>query len=341
MDNKNYAVLRVEKIKSLAGLAGRARHNLRQGETPHADRTRSNILRGPSTVSEITQAWKDKTDGLKIKENAVLAVEYVLTTTHEFWETATSQQKKDWANRSLEFVQKKHGAENILSSALHRDEVTPHWHILVVPIDTKPRVDKKTEKSHAFRGLNASAFFDGVRALSKLQDDYHAVVGDLGLERGVKGSKARHTTTKAFQKALNRADKPLPVLTKADHAAAAMGIETPALKARDKAVAALQMAAKAPQREQSALRKVKELAKAKAEAEKELAKAKDEAEKERERANARTEALRRKNIETESHLALTRDHLLEQTKAVESLATELQYLKQKGEKVLPFVRPKG
>lgn len=349
MNKKNYAVLRIEKIHSLGELAGKARHNLRISNVSHASKKIENIYRGPGTIREITQNWRDITHGLPIKEKAVLAVEYVITTTHEFWNTATSEQKKAWASRSRKFVESKHGAENVLSSALHLDEKTPHWHILVVPIDTKPRVIKKMgrpkkgekrkeEKTlKPYRGLNAAGFFDGAVVMSKLQDDYYAQVCDLGLERGVKGSKALHTTVRDFHKGLNVADKPLPDLTRADYAGASVGIETPTLKAYREGVAGLQWASKAPERERSALRLVKELAKDKRKAEE----AKAEAEKNTERANARTDALRRQNIETENQLSLTREHLLEQTKALELQAVELQYLKQKGEKVLPFVRPKG
>lgn len=349
MNKKNYAVLRIEKIHSLGELAGKARHNLRISNVPHANKNKENIYRGPGTISEITQNWRDITHGLPIKEKAVLAVEYVITTTHEFWETATKEQKKAWASRSRKFVEDKHGAENVLSSALHLDEKTPHWHILVVPIDTKPRVikkmgrPKKGEKRKEdktlkpYRGLNAGAFFDGSEMMSKLQDDYYAQVCDLGLERGVKGSKALHTTVRDFHKGLKVAEQPMPNLTKADYALAAVGVETSSLQNHKKAVAGLQWASKAPQREQSAMRKVKELAKAKHEALKDKA----EAEKERERANARTDVQRRKNVELENQLSLTRDHLLEQTKALELQAVEIQYLKQKdGAKVLPFSKPR-
>lgn len=334
MNNKIYAVLRVDKITNLSDLASRSRHNLRQDKSPHTDPTRKNVLLGLGTVPEITKKWKDTTEGLKIKSNSVLAVEYLITTSNEFWSVATSLQKKEWAERSYKFVQQKHGAENILSAALHLDEQTPHWHILLIPIDTKPRLDKKTGKLKEFRGLNASAFFDGSDMMSKLQDAYHAKVGDLGLDRGIKGSKALHTTVKAFQKGINRASKPLPELSKADHAAAMFGRETPTLKSFKKGVTALQWASKAPSREKSAMQKVKELAKAKREAEE----AKTEAEKDKVRADARCEALKRETFELKQQLSQANEIILEKDSALESQAVELQFLKQKDSKVVPFAR---
>lgn len=346
MNTKNYAVLRIDKIHSLGELAGKARHNLRISNVSHANKNKENIYRGLGTIREITGAWRDITNGLAIKSTSVLAVEYVITTTHEFWETATKEQKKAWVKRSYDFVSAKHGAENILSAALHLDERTPHWHVLVVPIDTKPRIVKKMGRPKAgekrkedktlkpFRGLNAAAFFDGSEMMSKLQDDYYATVGDLGLIRGVKGSKARHKTVRDFHKGLKVAEQPMPNLTKADYALAAVGVETSSLQNHKKAVAGLQWASKAPEREQSAMRKVKELAKAKREAEE----AKTDAEKDKVRADARSEALKRETVELKQQLSLANEIIVEKDSALESQAVELQYLKQKDSKVLPFAR---
>lgn len=317
MTQKNFAILRVQKIKSLGGLAGRARHNLRQIETPNADPKKINIVRGPGTSAEVTSAWRTATEGLTVRKNAVYAVEYLLTASPEFFKTASAAKRVDWAKKSLKFIQDKHGAKNVLSAILHLDETTPHWQILVVPLDKK-------------RKLNARAFFGGAELMVKLQDDYHATVASLGLERGLKGSKAKHKVMKAVYRAHNAESEPLPDLTRADHAAAAIGIETSTLRARKNALAALQTRAKAPQ--------LAKLHKAEAI---EAQKAKAEAEKEQQRANARADALRRKNVEVENQLALTREHLIEQTKALETQAIEIQYLKQKdGAKVLPFSKPR-
>jgi hypothetical protein len=316
MATKKIAIMRVQKIKSLGGLAGRARHNLRSGDTPNANNKKDNIVRGPQTVAEVTSAWRDATEGLTVRKNAVLAVEYLLTASPEFFAEATKDERRKWAERARKFVEDKHGTENILSEVLHLDEKSPHWHILVVPKDKKGK-------------LNASAFFDGREMMSKLQDDYHAEVAGLGLERGLKGSKAKHQTVKAFYRKVNDASKPIPEPTKADYAAAAVGVETSTLRAYREAVAGLQMVAKAPTREK--LRHEEAI---------QAQKARTEAEKNMERADARADALRRKFVEIENQLALTQEHLREQTKALESQAVELQYLKQQGNKVLPFVKPK-
>ncbi|MFX5169009.1 plasmid recombination protein, partial [Acinetobacter baumannii] len=78
--------------------------------------------------------------------------------------------------------------------SIHRDETTPHLVAYVVPIDQKGK-------------LNAREFLGGRAKLSKMQTDFHEKVKDLGLERGLEGSKAEHKTVKEFYAELQ---EPLP-----------------------------------------------------------------------------------------------------------------------------------
>lgn len=34
----------------------------------------------------------------------------------------------------LNFVRERHGSQNILAATIHRDETTPHMHVLFVPV---------------------------------------------------------------------------------------------------------------------------------------------------------------------------------------------------------------
>jgi hypothetical protein len=74
---------------------------------------------------------------------------------------------------------------------LHRDETTPHLTAFVVPVH--PETGK----------LNASHWLDGREKLQDLQDSYAEAVATHGLERGIAGSKAKHTTVKQFYGAMH------------------------------------------------------------------------------------------------------------------------------------------
>jgi hypothetical protein len=72
--------------------------------------------------------------------------------------------------RSVEWLEKRHGKENVIATSIHRDETTPHLIAYVVPIDQKGK-------------LNARSFLGGRATLSKMQTEFHSKVKDLGLDR--------------------------------------------------------------------------------------------------------------------------------------------------------------
>ena len=128
-------------------------------------------------------------DGLKRKpmKNASLAVEFNVSAGEGF---------TDWKNyfrAAEEFLWKRYGRENCISSAIHTDENTPHMHIVFVPI-TGSGTDRRY----------ASSAFLGTRVdLARLHDDFWKEVGcKFGLERGEKGSRARHGDARDFNKKL-------------------------------------------------------------------------------------------------------------------------------------------
>ncbi|RQL54488.1 hypothetical protein BJI64_14305 [Acinetobacter baumannii] len=136
-----------------------------------------------------------KIDFLKKQEkNAVLAIEYLITASPEWSGWQNKEKEQEFFKRSVEWLQQKHGKENVIATSIHRDETTPHLIAYVVPIDGRGK-------------LNARSFLGGRAALSKMQTDFHSKVKDLGLERGLEGSKAEHKTVKEFYAELQ---EPLP-----------------------------------------------------------------------------------------------------------------------------------
>ncbi|MEL4639810.1 MobV family relaxase, partial [Acinetobacter baumannii] len=112
----------------------------------------------------------------KTRSNAVLCVEYLITMSPD-WSGLGTEKEADFFKRSLEWLKQRHGAENVISTSIHRDETTPHLVAYVVPIDLEGK-------------LNAREFLGGRSKLSKMQTDFYNEVKHLGLERGLEGSKA-------------------------------------------------------------------------------------------------------------------------------------------------------
>lgn len=92
--------------------------------------------------------------------------------------------------------------ENSISGILHADESSYHLHFLVCPVDH--RINKNKQKIYK---LNARAITGGTAKLQAIQDSYAKAVSTCGLKRGVKGSKASHTSIKQYYTALNESKK--------------------------------------------------------------------------------------------------------------------------------------
>lgn len=128
----------------------------------------------------------------KIKSNAVRSINFILSGTHEDMVKicANPTTKENWLKMNVAFLAEQFGGkENIVGFALHMDEHTPHVHATVVPITDDGR-------------LSARDFMYGRARMRELQDLYAAKMKDFGLQRGIKGSKAKHTTTAEFYKTI-------------------------------------------------------------------------------------------------------------------------------------------
>jgi hypothetical protein len=192
----NYAILRTAKLKKFSNISGSARHNFREKETPNADSelTIKNYTSGCQSSKELLIEVKKILETVPtVRKNAVLAIEYFIGASPEFFTSET--QTLAYFDKAEQWLKQKHGAENVLTVTRQFDETSPHICAYVVPIDEKGR-------------LNCSFFLDGREKLSELQTDFAEECGkQFGLERGIEGSKARHTTIKEYY---SRIQAPVP-----------------------------------------------------------------------------------------------------------------------------------
>ncbi len=181
-----FAVMRFAKLKSMGQVGALGKHNERERDTRNADpeRLRDNErLAGSGDWCADVQARLDTAPVVRV--NAVLALEYVLTASREFFTGGDPARLAAWTERSMAWLRGVYGEQNVVAAVLHRDEVTPHIQAVVVPIDDRGR-------------LNATAFTGTIAQVRELQTSYAHAVEDLGLQRGVRGSEADHTTLKEF-----------------------------------------------------------------------------------------------------------------------------------------------
>lgn len=191
-----FAILRVSKLKTLTHVQKAHQHNTREAYSSNVDQSRSHLNRVINRYKmpphDAVQALLKK-HKIKARKNAVHALEYALTFTPEAEDRLRSEkQLNDWYKENVAFIEERHGKENVLQVAVHRDESTMHLQIIVIPL-----IEKMYRGKQRMR-LDATHFVDGSKLLSELQTQYAERMSKFGLERGLKDSKRKHKTLKAF-----------------------------------------------------------------------------------------------------------------------------------------------
>jgi len=187
-----YAIMRCKKLAKAGNVAASLKHAYRERETFNADpgRTPDNEHWAAKSTDEAMGKIRELLPE-KRRKDAVLAVEYMLTASPDWWKSASQEQQAAFFNQAHKWLVEKYGADRIVTASIHRDETSPHMTAFVVPLTKDGRLSAKD-----FIGNKAQMVSD--------QTTFAGAVADLGLKRGIEGSKARHTRIQAFYEALER-----------------------------------------------------------------------------------------------------------------------------------------
>ncbi|MBD2472160.1 MobV family relaxase [Nostoc sp. FACHB-145] len=201
------AILRVEKLKSFGNIGGSEKHTARLQDTPNADPTKQNIrLIGKederSLESIVKELIKSKTN-YQPRKDAVLCSEIFLSASPEYFRpddpsmagTWDNQKMEDFTNASQKWLLEKYG-NKCVRAELHLDESTPHIHAYIVPLNEKT-------KRLSYKEMFGGSVAQGRLKMSQLQDSYALALAPLGIQRGVKGSKAKHIQVQEYYQAVN------------------------------------------------------------------------------------------------------------------------------------------
>jgi FtsZ-binding cell division protein ZapB len=200
-----YAILRTAKLKTAGNCGGLNNHLERKMEVPNADKDLTYLNHRQVGSGDLAKDVSNRIKGAGIdkpRKNAVLAIEHLMTASPEAFvltkklssktgkHVLTGSQEdidrwKKFRESCYDWLMKQYGKENIVNFTTHLDEQTPHIHAVVVPIDSKGK-------------LNCRDYLGGREKMRGLQDSFAQIHQELGLERGIKGSKANHGTVKQF-----------------------------------------------------------------------------------------------------------------------------------------------
>ena len=215
-----YISIQFNKAKGSAD-TGASDHIERKTIPKNADPTRTCLNRElvdfPDGVTNRTEAinHRIRTAGIKrkITPDQVRAIRIVLSGTHEdMMKVQDEGRLNEWCADNLQWLHRTFGRENTVSAVLHMDETTPHIHATIVPIVTGERrkaKQKQTEGKRSYRKKTDAVRLcaDDVLNRDKLigyHDDYAKIMDKYGLQRGVRGSEARHVTTAQYYRDLKR-----------------------------------------------------------------------------------------------------------------------------------------
>ena len=195
-----YCFMSTEKIKSLGAFTRKFEHNYRTANVPNADKSREHLneelVSLPDGATSYADAFRKKMAdiGHSPRANAVLGVEIVMT--YNATEVDEDFDIEKWKELNLKWLKEYFPEEGILSVVMHRDEgidngKSAHLHAIVLPLHENK--------------LNCKHYLSGRKKLIDLQDSYGKAMEEVGLERGMKGSSAKHEDIRRFYDSLNKA----------------------------------------------------------------------------------------------------------------------------------------
>lgn len=208
-----YVVLHLDK--SPGNESAMTDHIERKVIASNVDPTRTHLnkelIEFPERVTNRTEAIQHRLEnaGLSrsVGKNQVQVIRFILSgSTEDMLRIQAEGKIDDWCRDSMEWIKKEYGEKNVVAATLHLDEDAPHIHVAVVPIVQGERRKKKSikeqeapKREYKKKDVNRPRLCaDDVMTKEKLihyQDSYAEDMAKYGLERGIKGSEARHIST--------------------------------------------------------------------------------------------------------------------------------------------------
>lgn len=172
------------------------------------------LIEFPEGITNRTQAIQHRieTAGIKrkITKDQVRVMRINLSGSPEDMKRIIEEGRiNEWCRDSIIYLKKEFREKNVVSAVLHMDEKTPHIHASVIPIVEGERRKAKAEQDNGKRKYKKKSK-DTVRLcaddvmtpdnLTRFQDTYAKAMAKYGLQRGIKGSNAKHITSAEYSR---------------------------------------------------------------------------------------------------------------------------------------------
>ena len=207
----SYAIIRNTKYKR-ENLKGIFRHNERRNKNysnENIDKEKSYLnysLKSPQYSYEREFDRIKEKYNLKgqIKKVSNIACEYIITSDHDYFENIGEEETKRFFETAYKFVceYKDLGEKYIMSATVHRDEQTPHMHLIFLPV-----VHTTDKKGNNIDKLACSEFWKAKDSYRQLQDAFYKYMVENGfnLQRGLpkEETNREHYSVEEYKKITN------------------------------------------------------------------------------------------------------------------------------------------
>ena len=207
----SYAIIRNTKYKR-ENLKGIFRHNERRNKNysnDNIDKEKSYLnysIKSPqySYEKEFDRIRKEYNLKGQIKTVSNIACEYIITSDHDFFERIGEEETKRFFETAYKFVveYKDLGEQYIMSAKVHRDEQTPHMHLIFLPV-----VHTTDKKGNSIDKLACSEFWKVKDSYRQLQDAFYKYMVENGfeLQRGLpkEETNRQHYSVEEYKKITN------------------------------------------------------------------------------------------------------------------------------------------
>ena len=207
----SYAIIRNIKYKR-ENLKGIFRHNERRNKNysnENIDKEKSYLnysLKSPqySYEKEFDRIREEYNLKGQIKTVSNIACEYIITSDHDYFENIGEEETKRFFETAYKFVceYKDLGEKYIMSATVHRDEATPHMHLIFLPV-----VHTTDKKGNPIDKLACSEFWKAKDSYRQLQDAFYKymVKNGFDLQRGLpkEETNREHYSVEEYKKITN------------------------------------------------------------------------------------------------------------------------------------------
>jgi hypothetical protein len=201
----SYAIIRNSNYKK-DNLSGLYKHNERKNtnySNEDIDKNRSNLnysIKYCSTTysNKLKQLIKQYNLKGRIISTTNVMCEFIITSDKEFFERIGEKETQRYFQTAYNFVAgyQNLGSDFIISAKVHMDEVTPHMHLVFVPVIHKVNIESGKDE----RKIACSEYWKGKDSYKRLQDSFYNYITKSGfdLERG-RTRDIEHLSTKQLK----------------------------------------------------------------------------------------------------------------------------------------------